>query len=356
MDFRDKLKQLSDRIDRLKENIQTEEATKNAFIMPFLQILGYDVFDPIEVVPEMVCDIGTKKGEKIDYCIQRDGEPIILVECKHWAQNLSLHDNQLLRYFHVSKAKFGVLTNGIIYKFYSDIDESNKMDETPFLEVDLTKLKDTQIEELKKFHKSYFNISEILSSASELKYMSELRRIIANEFSDPSVDFVKLVGKQAYNGSFTTRITEQFTPLVKRAINEHISEIISNRLNAAIQQSATSSTHVDETESATPPAGTDENKGVVTTDEELEAFQIIRAILAPYIDPARIYYRDALNYFTVILDDNKYKNICRLYLNTENNKRVSIIQDGLETKYQISNILDLYGHADIFIQSLNRYL
>ncbi len=103
--------------------------------MPFIQTLGYDVFNPFEVMPEFTCDIGTKKGEKIDYAIMKDGNPVILIECKHWNQELTLYDNQLLRYFHVSTAKFGILTNGIVYKFYTDLEHENKMDEKPFLEV-----------------------------------------------------------------------------------------------------------------------------------------------------------------------------------------------------------------------------
>ncbi|OAV65643.1 hypothetical protein Barb6_02814 [Bacteroidales bacterium Barb6] len=173
MDFKDQLKSISERIEKLKDNLQTEEATKNALIMPFIQALGYDVFNPLEVVPEYTCDIGTKKGEKIDYAILKDGEAIILIECKHWKSDLTLHDNQLLRYFHVSKAKFGVLTNGIIYRFYTDLEAANKMDEKPFLEVDLTDIKGNQTEELKKFHKTYFDVETILSSASELKYTAK---------------------------------------------------------------------------------------------------------------------------------------------------------------------------------------
>lgn len=132
MDFKDQIKNLGERVDKLKNQIATEEATKNAFIMPFIQTLGYDVFNPLEIVPEYITDIGTKKGEKIDYAIFKDEKPTILIECKHWAQNLNLHDGQLLRYFHVSKAKFGILTNGINYRFYSDLVEQNKMDEKHF--------------------------------------------------------------------------------------------------------------------------------------------------------------------------------------------------------------------------------
>ncbi len=174
MDFKDQIRQMGERVVKLKDQIFTEEATKNAFIMPFIQVLGYDVFNPIEVVPEFISDIGIKKGEKVDYAIFKDGHASILIECKHWKQKLDIHDNQILRYFNVSKAKFAILTNGIIYKFYTDLIEPNKMDEKPFLEFDITEIKDQQIEELKKFHKSYFDLANILSSASELKYTNEV--------------------------------------------------------------------------------------------------------------------------------------------------------------------------------------
>ena len=114
MDFKDDIKQLSERVPKLKDLAKTEEATKNAFIMPFIKTLGYDVFNPMEVVPEFIADIGIKKGEKIDYAIFKDGKPTILIECKHWEQNLNIHDVQLLRYFHVvPDAKFTIMTNGI---------------------------------------------------------------------------------------------------------------------------------------------------------------------------------------------------------------------------------------------------
>jgi len=159
MDFKDQVKQLTERVIRVKDTIQTEEATKTALVMPFLQVLGYDVFNPSEVVPEFISDIGTKKGEKVDYAIMSDAtgqlEPCMLIECKHWKQSLTLHDNQLLRYFHVTKARFGILTNGIIYRFYTDLQQPNKMDEKPFLEINLLDLRDNHVEELKKFSKPY---------------------------------------------------------------------------------------------------------------------------------------------------------------------------------------------------------
>lgn len=357
MDFKDQLKQLSERVEKLKDQIHTEEATKTALVLPFIQMLGYDVFNPLEVVPEMVCDIGTKKGEKIDYCILKDDEPIMLMECKHWKQDLTLHDNQLLRYFHVSKAKFGVLTNGIVYRFYTDLVTPNKMDEVPFLEIDLTNLKESYITELRKFSKPYFNLDEILSSASQLKYMSELRAIIKEEFRTPSADFVKHFGKQVYSGVFTTKITEQFTPLVVRAISSYINEIISDRLTAAIKGEQKQAAEETQTETPSEAAVDDAKDGrMVTTEEELEAYRIVRAILAKDIDVDRVFYRDALNYFTVIIDNSNRKNVCRLYLNSPTNKKLVVTSDtGEEFVVKIERIDDLYKYSDQLITSALRF-
>ncbi|UUF04213.1 type I restriction endonuclease [Xanthomonas hortorum] len=118
MDFIDQLRVLATRISTTRALIQTEEATKNAMVMPLIQILGYNVFDPLEVTPEIVADVGIKKGEKVDYAILRDGKPIILFECKKAGAELNInHASQLFRYFHVTAARFGVLTNGLVYRF-----------------------------------------------------------------------------------------------------------------------------------------------------------------------------------------------------------------------------------------------
>lgn len=82
MEFIEKVNQLKERAVNLRDSLETEEATKNALIMPFLNTLGYDVFNPLEVVPEFVADSRLKKDEKVDYAIMKDGKPIILIECK----------------------------------------------------------------------------------------------------------------------------------------------------------------------------------------------------------------------------------------------------------------------------------
>lgn len=352
MDFRDQIKQLGDRVNKLKEQIQTEEATKNAFIMPFLQVLGYDVFNPIEVVPEYITDIGTKKGEKIDYAIFKDGNPTILIECKHWAQNLSVHDGQILRYFHVSKAKFGLLTNGVTYRFYSDLVDANKMDEKPFLEFNINEIKDNQIEELRKFHKSVFDAESITNTASELKYTNELKQILQQELTNPSAEFVKHFARQVYPSVITAKVLEQFTTLTKRSILQYISDLITERLKTALTKEDEVSKEQEAIRAEQIKA--EENK-VVTTDEELEGFMIVKTILRQKINASRVTYRDAQSYFAILLDDNNRKTICRLYLNGTKKYFVTLDEQKKEVKSEIQSLDDIFNHSETLLKILGSF-
>jgi predicted type IV restriction endonuclease len=344
MDLKTPLKQISDRITTLKDQIQTEEATKNAFIMPFIQALGYDVFNPVEVVPEYITDVGTKKGEKIDYAIFKDGKPTILIECKDWRQNLNIHDDQLLRYFHVSKAKFGLLTNGIIYKFYSDLVEPNKMDEKPFLEFDITEIKDNQIDELKKFHKANFDVESIVNTASELKYTNELKHLFNQELTEPSADFVKHFARQVYPSVITVKVLEQFTNLLKKSIQHHISDLISVRLKTALSKEEQTIKEVEEN-----LAQKTESK-IETTEQELEGFMIVKSILRQHIAAERITYRDAQSYFAIFLDDNNRKPICRLYLNGNKKFIATLDEQKKEIKTEISSLDDVFNHSETLVK------
>lgn len=344
MDLKDQIKQLGERVNILREQIQTEEATKNAFIMPFIQYLGYDVFNPLEVVPEYVTDIGTKKGEKIDYAIlDSNGSPIILIECKHWAQNLNLHDGQLLRYFHVSKARFGILTNGITYRFYSDLVEQNKMDEKPFLEFSIDEIRENQIEELKKFHKSYFNAESIINTASDLKYTNELKLLLINELSNPSSDFVKHFAKQVYQGVVTAKMLDQFTNLLKKSTQYFMNELITDRFKTALKNEDDHSKELIEEQIQS-------DDKIVTTNEEIEGFMIVKSILRQTIQVNRIFYRDSQSYFAILLDDNNRKTICRLYFNRTKKYFVTLDESKKEIKFQIETLDEIYNFTDDLIK------
>lgn len=361
MDFKDQIKQLGDRVGKLKDQIATEEATKNAFIMPFIQVLGYDIFNPTEVVPEYTADIGIKKGEKVDYAILKDSLPIILIECKHWAQKLDLHDNQLLRYFNVTKAKFGILTNGIKFRFYTDLVEPNIMDEKPFLDFDITEIKEQQIEELKKFHKSYFDINNILSSASEMKYTGELKTLLSNELKNPSEEFVKFFTQKVYPKKITANVLFQFSDLVKKSVHHLISDMITDRLKSAIdKQNESIVLTAGTTDSQTTPpvdaAPAEKGRNVETTDEELEGFFIIKSILRTIIAVNRITYRDAQTYFSVLFDDNNRKTICRLYFNGSKKYISTFDAAKKETKSEIQTLDDIYNFSDQLKATVDTYL
>ena len=355
MDFKDQIKQFSERVSKLKDNIHTEEATKNAFIMPFLQILGYDVFNPMEVVPEFICDIGIKKGEKIDYAIFRDGAPIILVECKHWKQKLDVHDGQLLRYFHVSKAKFSMLTNGLIFRFYTDLAEPNKMDEKPFLEFNIEEIKDGQIEQLKEFHKAYFDVDNIYQSASELKYINEIRQLVNQEFQEPNDEFVKYFARQVYPSMVTSKVLDAFRVLVKRTITNIINDTINDRLKSAIS-GPDSPIQEEPTSVVIPGSAIAHEREIVTTQEELEGFYIVRSLLRQKVPSSRITHRDALSYFAIFLDDNNRKPLCRLYLNNSK-KYIGIFDsDKKESKVEIQTIDDIYKFGSELDSTIEIYL
>ncbi len=340
------LKALGEKVEKLKDQIQTEESTKHAFTLPFINLLGYDTFNPLEVVPEFTADLGLKKGEKVDYAIFQDGNPILIVECKHWNQDLDVHNSQLFRYFHVTKTRFALLTNGIQYRFYTDLEETNKMDEKPFLEFDITRLKENVTKEIEKFHKSNFDVSKIVDNASNLKYTREIKTIIDQELSQPSPDFVKLFANKAYSGRLSSRVLEEFTEIVAKAFNQTISEKVNDRLNSALNK---------EQEKQQQELNEEEDTKIETTDEELEGYQIVLAILRRKIQKARIVHRDTQSYFGILLDDNNRKPITRLHLNGKT-KYISLFDEQKnERKEKIESVDDIYKFEKDLLRAVEYY-
>lgn len=344
MDFIDKIRQFSARVQSMKDSITTEEATKTSMIMPFFQLLGYDVFNPMEFVPEFTADVGIKKGEKVDYAIMdSDGQPTILIEAKWCGESLDKHGSQLFRYFATTSAKFGILTNGLVYRFYTDLDESNKMDMQPFLEFDMLNLKENLIPEIKKFQKQTFDIDAIVSSASELKYSSQIRQLLTQQFVNPDDLFVKYVLSKVYSGMRTQKIVDSFRPIVKKSLSQFINELISERLKSALENEEQSS----QASEPDMPEAVAESK-IITTQEEIEGFFIIKSILYPVLDGHKLTYKDTVDYFGILLDNNSWKWICRLYVSGR--KKRFITRDG--TRYDIKTVSDLYQYKEQLEQAV----
>lgn len=351
MDFLDQIRALSLRIEGAKGIIQTEEATKNAMVMPFIQALGYNVFDPLEVTPELVADVGTKKGEKVDYAILKDGKPIMLFECKKCGGDLNVnHASQLFRYFHVTEAKFGVLTNGLVYRFFTDLESPNRMDEKPFLEFNILDFKDQDVEELKKFAKSAFDVDSILATANELKYTRSIQNLLDEWMSNPSENLIRLVLSSAdllAGKRFTPAIKEQFYPITKRAFQRLINDRINERLKIAMSSDPVVVIEAAAEAAALDSAATDAPTGEVRTSlEEIEGFHIVRAILREIVDPRRVVIRDAQTYCAVLFDDNNRKPICRLRFNNSDRLQLGMFTGKEEERVVLSDLSDIYKYAD----------
>lgn len=349
--FQDNLKQLGKRVIELKDSIGTEEATKTSLIMPFFATLRYDLFNPTEFVPEFTADVGIKKGEKVDYAIVLDGKPTILIEAKSINQQLTKHDSQLFRYFGTTTSKFGILTNGEEYKFFTDLDEPNKMDLTPFLTINITKIKDNQIPELAKFHKDNFDVDKITSSAAELKYLSSLKSYLTSELNEPSDNFVKYLLGEIYEGMKTKQTIEKFKPIIKKGMNQFIAEKVNDKLSAALKTSVIT----DENEAKSQSDTTDESDSeVITTPEELEAYTICKVVLKDTIPLNRLFYRDNRSYFNILLDDNIRKWILRVRFNSSGMKIE--LNDDNKTIYELSEPMDIYNLSKEMINVVNKFL
>ena len=297
-------------------------------VLPFFQLLGYDVFNPLEFVPEFTADTGTKKGEKVDYAIMQNNDPIMIVEVKPVNTELSnKHLNQLFRYFTVTKARFGILTNGIIYKFYSDLDEANKMDSVPFMEIDLLNLKPHSIKELNKFQKECFDVQEILNSASDLKYTSLLKAAIEEQFNNPSEQFVRALIKNIYTGTKTQAIIDRFKEMTRIAINDYISDLLNQKLQSVLSRDDTS------IEPQNTPSELSEGKGYKFLPEELEVLDYIKNMLGL----KNVSYKKTSAYAYMYIE-NSSKWILRIYI--QQKKKLLVLHKFDDTTYETEYYFD----------------
>ena len=328
-------------------HLETEEATKAALVMPFLrEVMGYNVNDPTEVVPEYVADFGIKKGEKVDYAILKDGKPIILLECKKYGAPLADQEaSQLFRYFDTTDAQFGILTDGATYRFFTDLDKPNRLDDKPFLEINLLDSDSIPVEGLHKFVKSEFDADEIRATANDLRYTNEIKRMLADEWASPSPEFVKFFMGRVYPGRSTKSRTDQFAKITRNALRQMIRE----RVTSALEQSEDSVEAVgrlasgDAVDAPEPEA---QGPKSVTTEAELDGYYVVKAILHETIDVRRVSLRDAKTYAAILLDNNNRKVVCRLWFNRKQKHLGLLDEQKRESKVPVDGVDDIFTYAD----------
>lgn len=349
MELEARIAELSKVVREHREVLLTEEAAKTALVMPFLQALGYNVFNPGEVVPEFTCDVGIKKGEKVDYAVCQNGKITILVECKPASSELSInHASQLFRYFATTEARVAVLTNGVVYKFYSDIDTPNRMDDKPFFTLQLDAVRKHDLRTLERFTKTSFDIDKIIEEAANLKMQSLVYQELQNEFQEPSDEFVRLIANRVHPGRFTGQVKDTFKALIINSVSSFVRDKVNERLTSALTASnPTDDEGEGEGEAAEP---------TFTSEDEAAGFNIIRAIGARVVDPKRIVMRDAKSYCAILLDDNNRKTVARLHFNSPTARYLGTFQGKKEERVSVSEPIDIYKHEAALLKRIEELL
>jgi hypothetical protein len=358
MALKDQLQTIADTIKTSRDTMSQEQATKQGLIMPFIMALGYNVFNPNEVKAEDPCTCGDK-SEKIDYAIYGGDmqEPRLLIECKAINEKLDKHVPQLERYFKFSKSKFGLLTNGQEYRFYTGEDD---MDKIPFLMFDITTITDKELEQLEKLTKDKFNADEVANTARKLKYMEQFRIAIDKEFKEPSDELVKYFVKNTdYGKSVTTKALEEFKPLLKSSLSNYIEERIDVRLSNAKKAEEQPTEIVDA--SAMDDTLNAKSK-IETTEDEINAYNIIKAICVSKVPVDKIVLNDNENYCAINYINTRQP-LCRLYFNNPDKKQIGLFDKGkwyqnrskMDDKYEIATLDDIYKYNNELLATIDLY-
>lgn len=359
MNLKDTVQEIAKKANQeLEKGGVTEEATKMGLILPMFSSLGYNVFDTDEFCPEYTADYGIKKGEKVDYAILKDGKPLILIECKAIGEKLDNYLSQLYRYFSVSPAKFGILTNGLEYRFYTDLENVNQMDFTPFLSFTLDTITDRQISALEKFSKDNFDQTAILGDAEQMKYTNLITNYLAQQFTDMDDEYATFILKKVYNGHVTKNVLAQYKPLIKKSFAALIGDQVNKKISQALNENppADNNSEPEVIQNSSEEKTEQSNPKIVTTDEEIEAFYLVRGILAGTVPVEDVVSRDRQTYFGILYQDNNRKPICRLYLDKKK-KYISIPDKEKNfTFYEIKSLDDIYQYKELLVNAVNNYM
>lgn len=329
MAFQDELATHIDRIRNRIPHVQGEEATKQALVVPLLQVLGYDVFDPREVRPEYVADFAVKKAgqfEKIDYAICANGTPTIFIECKAIGAALEDHGGQVSRYFNATPSvRVAMITDGVKIRVFTDLQQPNIMDQNPWLNIDLLSVKPAEVDVLRRFRKADFSPGDISALAEEMVYYNALLTFMSSQLREPSEAFVRFVaGEIPAIGRVTAKVVERLAPILRKALQSAIVDHVARSFDRSAEPDAEASapakpqtpapikpqtpapakSQVELSQGAAQPAA-DQRAGIVTTPEELEAMKMIAGWIREAIPNAPVGYRDSKTYFTIHQDNTR---------------------------------------------------
>lgn len=329
--MKEKIIELSSRLEKIGNKINSEESTKQSLVLPFIQALGYDIFNPEEVTPEVHCDLANK-GDKVDYVIFIKGKESILVECKNLGSNLNHHLGQLSKYYAASPAKFAILTDGNKYLFFSDIEKSNLMDKDPFYSLDLSNLKDIDAGFLTLFTRDDFNEDKLKEKAYEELITKKLKESLYNFLEFPSDKWIRQLASTFTKEQLSTSKINIFRKIIKDTLPKAVKEIYSQDTTNEYEDYSKGDFTKDEIEIL------DTINGFLITVPELNGHIMIDKISDGII---------RVNY------ENQYWNICRIKWGTRT-KFLFLCKNshaGEGTKYKINSLNEVVELKDKIIET-----
>ncbi|MEH2398740.1 type I restriction endonuclease [Nostoc sp.] len=361
MGFIEDITKLSEQVRKRADQVVGEEATKMALIVPFLSALGYDVYDPSEVMPEYVADFAIKKAgqfEKVDYALAINNNIVMLVEAKARGQKAEAHDGQLSRYFNgLLTTKVAIVTNGVEYRFFTDLRDKNVMDKEPFFSFNILEYDTKDIDNLKFFHRDNFDVTAITNYAEEMVYVKGMTQLLGNLLRSPSEEFVRFLVAELgtvapsyeIKGRMTGKVIDKFKPIVKKSIQGSLVELMTRSLSQEITQPVELEVE-QEIEEEDKQQESQELPKIVTTAEEIEAFEKIKAIT----QTSRSYnlglqYKDTVSYFGINLVGKTTWWFLRLYLSSQKKSfitRLSVDEiKSLASNFEVQEVTASVGDA-----------
>ncbi|MBH8564300.1 restriction endonuclease subunit R [Nostoc sp. CENA67] len=369
MGFTEDIAKLSEHVRNKADKGLNEQATKMALILPFLKAIGYDVFDASEVMPEYVADFATKQPgplKKVDFALAINGNVVMLLEAKACGQKAEAHDGQLRYYFNSLVAtKVGIVTNGIVYRFFTDLRAVHVMDNEPFFTFNILEYDSKDIDNLKFFHRDNFDVAAIVRHAEEMLYVNGMTQLVGNLLRSSSDEFIRFLvselrasdPKYEFKGNISPAVINKFKPIVKKSIQGSLLELMTSSLNREMEQPVEVEVEqeIEEEEKQQEP----QESRIVTTAEEITAFEKIKTITqASTSYNFEVKYKDTASYFGINLGRSTWW-FLRLYLSSQKKSIITRLNvdevKSLAPNFEVQEVPASLGDAasKVIIASVN---
>lgn len=300
MDFKERLLKHVEHVKNVGQHCDSEETTKQALILPVLDILGFSPYDPTKVKAEYGADVpGVKVNERVDYALFCGGVPVMFIEAKGYRENLTNHAPQLARYFNATpEVTIAAITNGKEWRFFTDLNDKNVMDKEPFLTVDFFNLIPSDPDQFSRFRHDKFQPDALRTLAEESVFLSAFKEAVKKSVLECDIDFVRhIVSKSTIQRTLTAKFIESITPIVKQAVAQTMSDMVVNSLSAPVQKNEVEIGDID-------PKVPDDlgdiidptNSKIVTTASERRVFELVMDLLPG--EPLTT--KDTESYFTIL--------------------------------------------------------